>query len=98
METENQMDGFERGTAAVQTGRGAPEHPLYTKVLNFSDTGKQQYSIICDEGEHLYTVCTGMTSWAADWLLDMLGNQPYGDHRRPRGRWIRRVETVRAEL
>lgn len=53
-----------------------PERPLYRK-LREEGGATSTFMITCDEGWRTSIVCTGMYEWAADWLLTVLGHQPY---------------------
>lgn len=57
-----------------------PEHPLYAKLRQEGDA-TSMFMITCDEGWRTSIVCTGMYEWAADWLLTVLGRQPYAPAR-----------------
>ena len=55
----------------------APDLPIYTKVPHDDGSATQLYMIVCDEGWRQSIVCERMYEWAADWLLSVLGRQPY---------------------
>jgi hypothetical protein len=53
----------------------SPEAPVYRKVAQ--GDGHSMWMITCDEGWRSLIVCTDMYEHVADWLLDLLGGQPY---------------------
>jgi len=55
----------------------SPERPVYAKVPHDDGGATQLYFITCDEGWRSSIVCEGMYGWAADWLLTVLGSQPF---------------------
>lgn len=61
----------------------APDMPIYEKVPHDLDTATQRWFITCDEGWRKSIVCEAMYEWAADWLLSVLGRQPYAPEQRP---------------
>ena len=67
------------------TAEPTPEHPVYRKVHQGGDTATRMFMITCDEGWRSSIVCTDMYEWAADWLVDVLGRQPYAPQTRPAG-------------
>lgn len=62
-----------------------PECPEYRKVAQdkTNPESTQLWLIVCDEGWRQSIVCTDMYDWAADWLLTVLGTQPYAPKGRP---------------
>jgi hypothetical protein len=56
----------------------SPEHPVYRKVAQNDSGATTRFMIICDEGWRTLIVCEDMYIWGADWLLGILGRQPYG--------------------
>jgi hypothetical protein len=60
-----------------------PEAPIYTKVRQDKPAGTAFWLISCDEGWRTSIVCCDMYEWAADWLLGVLGRQPYAPETRP---------------
>jgi hypothetical protein len=70
-----------------------PEAPIYAKIqqerqerggaAGHARPATPLYIITCDEGWRLSIVCDGMYEWAADWLLGVLGRQPYAPGARP---------------
>jgi hypothetical protein len=63
------------------------DRPIYTKFAQDKPNpeGTQLYGISCNEGWRESIVCTGMFGWAADWLLEVLGHQPYASDAKRRG-------------
>lgn len=56
----------------------SPTAPVYSKILdNTRNRATPLYFIVCDEGWRNSIVCSGMYEWTADWLLKILGRQPY---------------------
>lgn len=62
-----------------------PEAPTYRKVLENPTQPTPLFMIVCDEGWRESIVCQAMYEWAADWLLGVLGRQPYAPEHRPGG-------------
>lgn len=58
-----------------------PAQPIYGKQRE-SETSNL-WMITCNEGWRSSIVATGMYEWAADWLLEVLGRQPFAPGRRP---------------
>lgn len=56
-----------------------PEHPVYTVVLEESESVTPRYMIRCNEGWREMIVCEGMYGWAAEWLVGVLGRRPYAE-------------------
>jgi len=61
----------------------AEPSPAYRKVSHDDGLPTTQYMIVCDEGWRQSIVCERMYGWAADWLLGILGTQPYAPGTRP---------------
>lgn len=61
---------------------GTPEKPIYSKVLQYDKAATKHYMIVCDEGWRQSIVCCDMYDWAADWLVNMIQNQPYAPNTR----------------
>lgn len=59
------------------------QNPRYTMVLQDGDSATDSYMIRCDEGWREMIVCEGMYGWAAEWMLQVLGNRPYADGNAP---------------
>lgn len=57
------------------------ERPIYRK-RPMQSAATRLYLIECDEGWRTSIVCTGMYEWAADWMLETLGRQPFAPGRR----------------
>jgi hypothetical protein len=55
------------------------EAPIYRKVAERDDRPSRttRYMVVCDEGWRSSIVCEGMYEWSADWLIGVLGHQPY---------------------
>jgi hypothetical protein len=64
-------------------GEATPEAPIYRKVPHDDGWATQLYMIVCDEGWRESIVCERMYVWAADWLLDILGNHSYVNESKP---------------
>ena len=60
-----------------------PEAPAYRKVCLNEKATTRLFMIVCDEGWRESIVCSAMYEWAADWLLEVLGNRPYAPEYRP---------------
>lgn len=60
-----------------------PGSPVYSKAPHDDDYATQLWMIICDEGWRTSIVCEGMYEWAANWLVEVLGRQPYAPEHRP---------------
>lgn len=63
----------------------SPERPVYRKVDQESPGKTKLFLISCDEGWRTSIVCDDMYEWAADWLVGVLGRQPYAPDTRPAG-------------
>jgi len=61
----------------VNRTKPTQEHPVYTMVLEDTGDGADRYMIRCDVGWREIIVCNGMYRWAAEWMLQVLGNRPY---------------------
>jgi hypothetical protein len=59
------------------------QEPVYRKVRHDDGWATARYMIVCDEGWRESIVCEGMYSWAADWLLGILGRRAYANGHRP---------------
>lgn len=66
-----------------EPNEATPERPVYTKVAHADGRATQTFMICCHEGWRTSIVCERMYDWAADWLLGILGNQPYAPGTRP---------------
>ena len=55
----------------------SPERPVYRKVEHGEISATRMFMITCDEGWRSHIVCVDMYEWAADWLLGILGRQPF---------------------
>lgn len=67
---------------ADRVAPASPERPVYRKVHQ-GDDGKvtRMFMITCDEGWRVSIVCADVYEHVADWLLGILGRQPYaGGH------------------
>jgi hypothetical protein len=70
-----------------------PEAPIYAKVAG-DGTGSIRWFVTCDEGWRSSIVCERMYEWAADWLVEILGREPYAPGRRPGSSPHRDIEDV----
>lgn len=60
------------------TDPASPERPVYRKYHQGDDHAKTRlFMITCDEGWRSSIVCTDMYEHVADWLLGILGRQPF---------------------
>jgi hypothetical protein len=71
-----------------------PERPVYEKVAHDDGAATQLWFITCNEGWRSSIVCAHMYEWAADWLLGVLGNEPFAPDARPESRGRRSDERV----
>lgn len=55
----------------------SPEAPVYRKVDQDGDGATRMFMITCDEGWRSSIVCADVYEHVADWLLAILGRQPY---------------------
>jgi hypothetical protein len=62
---------------------GTVEQPRYFRVAEADCGATQKWMIVCDEGWRQSIVCTDMYEWAADWLLGVIGQQPFAPELRP---------------
>lgn len=56
-----------------------PERPKYAMLKEETGDATDRYMITCDEGWRIMIVCVGMYRWAAEWMLEVLGDRPYAD-------------------
>lgn len=62
---------------------GTEAEPRYFRVEHPGSAATRQWMIVCDEGWRQSVVCSGMYEWAADWLLALMGRQPFARGLRP---------------
>jgi hypothetical protein len=67
----------------VAIAPGTEEEPRYYRVEDPKSGATKLWMIVCDEGWRQSIVCEGMYDWAADWLLSIIGRQPYAPGLRP---------------
>lgn len=60
------------------SGNASKEHPIYRKVEEGKGGETKTFMIVCDEGWREQIVCCSMYGWAADWLLNLISETPYG--------------------
>lgn len=59
------------------------EAPVYSKLHQGNVSATKLYMVSCDEGWRSSIVCADMYDWAAEWLVGILGRQPYAPGARP---------------
>jgi hypothetical protein len=72
--SEITSETIQRVAEAEPAPDASPEHPVYRKVVQ--DDGNL-FLITCDEGWRLLIVCADLYENVADWLLGLIGRQPY---------------------
>lgn len=56
----------------------SPGHPVYKKIHQGDDASATRlFMITCDEGWRTSIICCDVYEHVADWLLGILGRQPY---------------------
>lgn len=56
----------------------SPEQPVYRRLHQGDDSGGTRlFMITCDEGWRTHIVCADVYEHVADWLLGILGRQPF---------------------
>ncbi len=82
MASERFMQKHYGPSGYVSTLGASEEMPFYRKVAE--DHGATPtFMIVCDEGWRESIVCSGMYGWAADWMLTVLGREPFAPKHRP---------------
>lgn len=62
---------------------GTEDEPRYFRLPDPSSGATRLWMIVCDEGWRQSIVCAGLYEWTADWLLAVIGRQPFARGLRP---------------